>query len=198
MFQIGIDDRKWMLASRLSSEYENGLEEFIKFAKSHSNDPNRIKCPCTNCGCIEKVSVGVLKDHLFVHGIDRSYTTWIWDGERVKEYQHVYIDDREEVFSKEGDNLKDMMNDVEGNFLDWEELFQNLKTDSEKPLYNGCSKFTKLSVVLRLYNLKAGNGWSDKSFTALLDLLKDMLPEDNELPKHTYEAKKILFSIGMD
>ncbi|XP_019183937.1 PREDICTED: uncharacterized protein LOC109178839 [Ipomoea nil] len=62
----------------------------------------------------------------------------------------------------------------------------------------GCSKYTRLSAVLKLFNLKAGNGWSDKSFTALLDLINDMLPEDNGLPKSTYDAKKIMCPMGME
>ena len=38
----------------------------------------------------------------------------------------------------------------------------------------------------------------DKSFTELLELLKEMLPEGNTLPNRTYEAKKILCSMGLD
>lgn len=52
--------------------------------------------------------------------------------------------------------------------------------------------------MLRVYNLKVRNEWNDKSFTVLLKLLKDMLSEDNKLPDHTYDAKKIIFSIGMN
>jgi len=47
-------------------------------------------------------------------------------------------------------------------------------------------------------NLKTINGWTDKSFTELLQLLKDMLPEGNTLPNHNYEAKKILCPMGME
>jgi len=50
--------------------------------------------------------------------------------------------------------------------------------------------------VLRLMNLKAINGWTDKSFTKLLQLLKDMLPEGNTLPNRNYEAKKDSLSNG--
>ena len=45
--------------------------------------------------------------------------------------------------------------------------------------------------------MKAGNGWSDKSFTQLLEFLKELLPDDNVLPKGTYEAKKILCKMGL-
>ncbi|PNX56743.1 hypothetical protein L195_g058357, partial [Trifolium pratense] len=76
-------------------------------------------------------------------------------------------------------------------------MFERLISDSEEPLYNGCTKFSRLSAVLKLYNLKVANGWTDKSFTDLLILLKDMLPENNVLPSRTYEAKRMLCSIGM-
>ena len=39
---------------------------------------------------------------------------------------------------------------------------------------------------------------SYKSFTELLQLLKDMLPEGNSLPNRNYEAKKILCPMGME
>nr|GMC91220.1 uncharacterized protein LOC109168127 [Ipomoea batatas] len=77
-------------------------------------------------------------------------------------------------------------------------VFESLFVDSEKPLFPGCAKFTKLSAVLKLYSLKAKNGWSDKGFTELLELLKDMLPDNNELPSSTYEAKKMLCPLGME
>lgn len=191
-----------MCAHRLSPEYENGVKKFIDFALEHANNTNRIRCPCIRC-CVDIVTVEVLKSHLFINGIDRSYTTWIWHCESAREYIPINSEDkkddeRDELDSNESDKLEDMMHDVEENFMDCPHLFERLKSDAEKPLYASCSKFTRLSVVLRLYNLKAGNGWSDKSFTALLELLKDMLPKDNELPNRTYDANKILCSMGMN
>ena len=46
--------------------------------------------------------------------------------------------------------------------------------------------------------LKLRNRWSEKSFTYLLELLKDMLSKGNELLDHTNEAKKTLCLMGMD
>lgn len=37
----------------------------------------------------------------------------------------------------------------------------------------------------------------DKNLTKLLELLKDMHPEDNTSPNHNYETKKILHPMGM-
>ena len=45
---------------------------------------------------------------------------------------------------------------------------------------------------------KAANGVSDKGFVELLGLVKKMLPEGNELPPTTYEAKKVVCPLGLD
>ena len=76
--------------------------------------------------------------------------------------------------------------------------YEDLETDSKLPLYLGCTTFTRLSAVLALVNLKARFGWSDKSLTELLVLLKNMLPNDNKLPNSHYEAKKILCPVGLE
>jgi len=76
--------------------------------------------------------------------------------------------------------------------------YGNMSSDAETPLYPGSTNFTQLSVVLRLMNLKAINEWTDKSFTKLLQLLKDMLPKGNSLPNRNYEAKKLLCPMGME
>jgi hypothetical protein len=49
-----------------------------------------------------------------------------------------------------------------------------------------------LWMTLELLNLKASNGWSNGSFSALLELLSKVLPKPNGLPTSTYLAKKII------
>jgi hypothetical protein len=48
--------------------------------------------------------------------------------------------------------------------------------DSKKPLYPDCQKYSRLSGDLKLLQLKAYHGWSNKSFKHLFDVLRDMLP----------------------
>ena len=45
--------------------------------------------------------------------------------------------------------------------------------------------------------MKCLNGWSNKSFTPLLELLNEAFPEDETLPSNYYEAKKILHDLGL-
>jgi hypothetical protein len=59
------------------------------------------------------------------------------------------------------------MNDIGANFFDFFEIFENLDNDSNVPLFSACTKFMKIYVVFKLYNLKTKNGWSDRSFISL-------------------------------
>jgi len=96
------------------------------------------------------------------------------------------------------DRLEDMIHDVGAESFEKVHGYGSMSSDTETPLYHGSTNFTRLSVVLELMNLKAINGWTNKSFTELLQLLKDMLPEENTLPNRNYEAKKILYPMGME
>jgi hypothetical protein len=70
--------------------------------------------------------------------------------------------------------------------------------DSKKPLYPDCQKYSHLCGDLKLLQLKADHGWSNKSFIHLLDVLNDMLPEGNQIAKFVYEAKKIIYPLGIE
>ncbi|XP_021768138.1 uncharacterized protein LOC110732470 [Chenopodium quinoa] len=95
----------------------------------------------------------------------------------------------------EGNKLEDMTSQFVHRVDDDPNVMEELLSDSENPLYEGC-KYAKLSASLKLYNLKVGHSWTDKSFTALLEFLIDVLPFDNVLPKNTYRAKKTLCTMA--
>ncbi|CAL8991393.1 unnamed protein product [Prunus brigantina] len=75
--------------------------------------------------------------------------------------------------------------------------FANVIGDGDQPVYPGCRKYTKLSALVKLYNLKAKHGMSDVCFTELLILQGDLLPEGNTIPTSMYEAKKTLCALGL-
>ncbi|XP_031091107.1 uncharacterized protein LOC115996105 [Ipomoea triloba] len=136
-------DKSWMHASRISRKYDDGVKEFLDFAKRRLPNNNG------------------------------SYTKWIWHGEGGERTStsNTYVDNEANEDDESEDRLNEMFRDVGEEFTDRSNELDELLT---------------------------GNGWSDKSFTALLGLLKDMLPEDNELPKNTYDAKKILCPMGIE
>ncbi|XP_077248875.1 uncharacterized protein LOC143888370 [Tasmannia lanceolata] len=93
---------------------------------------------------------------------------------------------------EEGHSADARMDELNGH----EDKFFKLLEDAEQELYPG-SKFTKLSFVVRLFHIKCLNGWSNKSFTMLLELLKEVLPKGEALPKFFYETKKIIRDLGL-
>jgi len=73
-------DRKWMFASRLLKEYENGVKDICRFAVEHAKNPNRIICPCLKCCHSRVVNADDLAEHLVCNKIDKSYSCWTKHG----------------------------------------------------------------------------------------------------------------------
>jgi hypothetical protein len=93
-------------------------------------------------------------------------------------------------------NIEEMVRNVErhGNNDQYSNgklaKYKKMIEDSKKSFYHGCAaQYTRLFVMVKLFQLKASNGWSDCSFKDLLELLKDMLPQGNAVPETVYEAK---------
>jgi hypothetical protein len=144
---------------------------------------------------------------LIIRRFKERYTQWIWHGENLEQLNvgtNRVISNAESegknldpvtsaLDDSDGENvnLDDMMNEVTENFVDIPEIFKILGDESNIPLFSGCTKFTKITVIFKLYNLKTKNYWSDKSFIFLLQLIRDILLENNELSNSTYKAKKL-------
>ena len=98
------------------------------------------------------------------------------------------------------DALDKMIRDGEPEFLDARNLkkLEQMRKDAKTPLFNG-SSMTKLEANLFLLEMKSRNGLSDKGFDDLLTHLKSkMLPWPNELPKNTYQAKQMIYPLGLE
>ena len=94
--------------------------------------------------------------------------------------------------------MEDMICDIGGESFHQAHVFDSLKDDSLTELYPGCSSLSRLLIVLWLFNMKARNGWTDRSFTELLEFLHEILPQGNTLSTSHYEAKKILCPMGLE
>jgi hypothetical protein len=99
------------------------------------------------------------------------------------------------------ENLEEMVRDAFGfdeyTGVEFKKLKQLLE-DIKAPLYTSCNeRYTKLSASLKLLQLKAAHHWIDKGFRELLEVLGDMFPKGNQIPRTTYEAKKIVCPMGL-
>ncbi|WVZ04090.1 hypothetical protein V8G54_024896 [Vigna mungo] len=171
----------------ISEEYEKVVLVFLQYVQENAKFVNGTYfCPCVHCLNQIRQDLGNMRDHLSIH---------------VQHNQNLYRLDlawRRTNYVEESDHLEDMIRDVGEDNFGRANLYDSLINDSEQPLYTGCSNFTRLSTTLKLFSLKARNGWTDKSFTELLELLKEMLPENNTLPIHNYEAKFFLCLMGLE
>ena len=122
-----------------------------------------------------------VSEHLICDGFLRSYTIWTWHDELIDipivfRTEHVLNSTMKERWEErceervEEDNMEDMIWDVGVEAFAQAHVYETMSADAETPLYVDSTKFTRLSVILRLMNLKATNGWTDKSFTELLVL----------------------------
>ena len=75
--------------------------------------------------------------------------------------------------------------------------FTKILEDVGKPIYPG-SKFSKLSTLVKLYNLKARHGWSNVGFSDLLAFCKELMSSENEILISSYKAEKTLFTLGLE
>jgi len=98
------------------------------------------------------------------------------------------------------DPLEDPIADNQMNdsvFDPYDETFVKRLEEAEEELWPDCS-LTKLSCILRLYQMKCLHQWTDKSFEDLLNFLQIAIPNGkNTIPKSMYEAKTVVRDLGL-
>nr|ABA98506.1 transposon protein, putative, CACTA, En/Spm sub-class [Oryza sativa Japonica Group] len=133
--------------------------------------------------------------HLFESGFMPSYNCWNSSPEE-DEVEDDNIPDFPQYAGFEGNQTGEEERDADGNDVadDLGQMLQDAKEDCES-----CEQgHKKLDTTLEFLQWKAKNGVSDKSFGDLLKLVKNILPEGNKLPEITYEAKKIVGTLGLE
>ncbi|KAI5343439.1 hypothetical protein L3X38_011315 [Prunus dulcis] len=193
-------DKSWMHSDRRSKAYEFGVEAFLNFAVENLLTTTHIRCPCVKCVNLKLFGVGIIRDHVYFNGIDQSYKNWTFHGEpweaTTNASRNVGEDDGHSRYNFVSEEI-DMDDNDFGDFGSDPYEFANVIGDGDQPVYPGCRKYTKLSALVKLYNLKAKHGMSDVCFTELLILQGDLLPEGNTIPTSMYEAKKTLCALGL-
>lgn len=58
--------------------------------------------------------------------------------------------------------------DIGGHSFKKTPMDNTLQSDMKKSLFSECKIFKRLSVILRLFNLKVKDVWTDRNFTELL------------------------------
>ncbi|XP_057723958.1 uncharacterized protein LOC130939908 [Arachis stenosperma] len=106
------------------------------------------------------------------------------------------------------DDIDGLLRDAFGNMTNLEEENNGLNEDAKRfyklvdeaglELYPNCTiGFSRLSFIIRLYHLKCLHGWSNTSFTSLLELLKEAITDLN-IPTSSNKAKNMVKDLGLD
>ncbi|XP_035547412.1 uncharacterized protein LOC108987287 [Juglans regia] len=215
-------DKAWMhIEDRLrSNEYANGVKQFIDMAKAHAPGRECIRCPCRRCRNRSFHHIAMVEDHLFIVGIDTSYTEWIFHGEEETLPDATFSDedgDDAHNYNDYIDDVDEMLDDIRvGSFMDNSgrtELhsdagpsrhtsgtpihpnFDELLDNARKPLYPTCTEFSKLSFIVKLLHIKTVGGWTVNSFDMVIKLLQAAFP-DAQFPASYNEARRLQRGLG--
>ena len=141
-------------ARRTSNEYISGVREFMKVAVENMTrkGERKLLCPCVDCGNNKRHTVEEVRCHLIRRGFRRKYTNWYWHGEdrvdddeatsvpvsgriNVNNVESTQFDGNEnvenfenfdDVPNVENNELDELMHDVEAEFVDIPDIFQNI------------------------------------------------------------------------
>jgi hypothetical protein len=69
--------------------------------------------------------------------------------------------------------------------------------DYDKPLWDGCTNHSKLSVVAHLFTVKSDYGLSEAGYDRILKWLRGILPEGNMLKENFYSANSMIKPLGL-
>ncbi|XP_050255283.1 uncharacterized protein LOC126701217 [Quercus robur] len=217
-------DKAWMfMKDRGSQEWQNGMKAFLDMAFAEVAEANTIRCPCRKCvNVVPKTRNEVALD-LCKFGMDQNYKIWIHHGEEwydepsnensggidnesnqersddARAYEMINNMMRAENLASTtigGDDDLHMRDSEEPN--DNAKKFLLLLQDAGQKLYPGCKNLTKLSFVMRLFQMKCLYGWSNKSVEGLLEFLRFSYPDGNLVPESFYNAKKMIRDLGLD
>ncbi|KAL0558861.1 hypothetical protein IC582_003443 [Cucumis melo] len=87
-------------------------------------------------------------------------------------------------------NIKEMVEIAYEQYSKDPSGFEKLLNDAEKPLYEGCKKFTKLSTLMKLYNLKVRHGWRISMEKCLENVVKEKKGIATSVPPVSLTSKK--------
>ncbi|XP_060202488.1 uncharacterized protein LOC132630922 [Lycium barbarum] len=213
-------DKSWIKKPIRSNEFSDGVVQFLNFAFSNASVDGKIVCPCITCGFKVMCNRANVFGHLLQKGFPEKYTCWYMHGEKhvqsivesispvqdepVRQYpMHDMLNDAFGVFDNDfqdsgPSNLpnNDHPGGAEVNGQEERDKIKELLEDGNQELYDGCAKYSKLSFMVHFYHIKVLCSATDKTFSMILDLLKDAFPHA-KLPSSFYESKKMIKRLGL-
>jgi hypothetical protein len=77
-------------------------------------------------------------------------------------------------------------------------VFFKLLKEAEKELYPGCKEATKISFIVRLFQIKCMFGLSNSALEVILHMFSLVLPEGHCIPDTLDKMRKVVHDLGLD
>ncbi|KAK1356602.1 hypothetical protein POM88_049858 [Heracleum sosnowskyi] len=173
-------DRSWMGRRKSSTEigataeFRAGCQVFLEYAYSHPkcvNDKNQIRCPCHKCKNNNYLDRDIVNYHLLVTGFMKNYEECWWAHGQTRDGGFTVNNPR----SSSNYHMNEMVHNMAGPDFDWEQAreqpmnsdakdFFKLLDEGSEPLWDGCTRHSKLSAVATILNIKADHNMSHEVF----------------------------------
>ncbi|CAA7024546.1 unnamed protein product [Microthlaspi erraticum] len=101
----------------------------------------------------------------------------------------------EDAFPNMDNSFSESASPREEDHSKQKEALDDLLSDCNQALYEGCQSFSKLSFMLKLYHIKCMSRISDKGMSMIIELLKEAF-EHAKLPDSFNDMKKIIRKLG--
>jgi len=193
-----MDDRLWMYQDSPQGlrrmDYCNGVQGFINFTTSIPMNftDGGIRCPCRKCKNKKFMHQDVITMHLLTKGFMKDYLYWyahrelfVPNGSMVERVVGTTcsVSNMHEVGNDNSNPYRNMVMDVmrmnEGNVSECPIVeeepnadavrFFDLLKDSNKPLWDGCTNHSKLSVIAQMFTIKSNHGLSEANYDKIIE-----------------------------
>ncbi|WVZ83514.1 hypothetical protein U9M48_030656, partial [Paspalum notatum var. saurae] len=202
-----VPDKTWMAKDRTAKEWQDGMKAFLDFAfrGAHKRDVvgqthhgekavpiSAVKQSTIDEGSTsrEVAPTNVVEQSSNTEGSTRdddamcSMLNHIIRGTNIEDNKSTDDSDEEGTATEEPGGCA--------------KAFFDLLKDAKKDLYPGCEEATKLSFIVRLYQIKCLHGLSNKACEAILDLFSYVLPKGHCIPNTLEKLQKVVRDLGLD
>jgi hypothetical protein len=147
--------------------------------------------------------------------MDPTYTNWIYHGEQPDE-DNMDEDSDDEDTADDGVGICDMLQtlirgtklgsnagDTSGDGMKQEpnasaKAFFELLEEGKTALYPSCEDVTKLSFIVKLYEIKCVSGMTNRACDLMLQMFTEVLPKGHYIPTNLAQVRKVIRELGLD
>ena len=207
---MSIEDRSWMRMAKYTAEWQKGFKDFIQNTFGGTSKEETVPCPCARCRCMSYRNQKDVRCHLVLRGFDESF---IEEGNAEDLVACPQEDNPAEGEYDDGETgdapaSKELISALIRGAIHGEltgsgdeepnesaKNFFKLLTVAQKELYPGCKEATKVSFIIRIYQMNCMHGFSNNGIQSILNLFALFHPE---IPDTLDKVRKVVQDLGLD